>query len=92
VITLAFHDANTLAVRNVFEHKETLRGLSSYPDVRWFGEGKCWLVTAQLYDKLAEALGQHFAPLPVEFFERLPPRDLSIVPAKRKQPRRMIRV
>jgi hypothetical protein len=91
VITLAFCDGHTLTVRADYAHREEIKALASYPDIRWHPESKSWLLDARLFDKLSERLGQHFAPLPVEFFERLPPRDLSIVPAKRKQPRRMIR-
>jgi hypothetical protein len=75
VITLAFCDGHTLTVRADYAHREEIKALASYPDIRWHPESKSWLLDARLFDKLSERLGHEFAPLTMGLLEALPPRD-----------------
>ena len=78
MIHLQHFDATHIAVHAPYQHKDAIKQLADWPDVRWDGATKCWLCHARLYDKLAAALGADFAPLAYEFFCGLPAPDAPL--------------
>lgn len=79
MITLSHHSARYIALRNCYEHKDSIKMLADSPDVLWHKEGGAWLVDNRLWDELALALGkwltgtpdfwcdfQEYAPQPVQ--------------------------
>jgi hypothetical protein len=68
MITLSHHDARYLALRNCYAHKDAIKMLADYPDVRWDAESKAWLCDNRLWDDLALALGPWIAPHSPDFW------------------------
>jgi hypothetical protein len=76
MITLSHHDARYLALRNCYAHKDAIKMLADYPDVRWHKASGAWLVDNRLYDALADVLGKWLCAMPdfwLEFEEYVPP-------------------
>lgn len=65
-----------IEVQAPFQHREAIKALGAYPDVKWNAERKVWSIDARLYDKLARSMGQEFAPLTYDFFCGLPAPEI----------------
>jgi len=72
MLTLSHFDARYIAIKGGYEHRNTIKALAPYPDVKWAAEAGVWLVEACMWDKLVTYLGAHFAPLSYEFLCALP--------------------
>lgn len=64
-----------ITVRSEYKHRDAIKALAAWPDVKWLPERKVWSIDARLYDKLAGACGADFAPLTMEFLAALPPPE-----------------
>ena len=64
MIHITQHDARYLALRNCYEHRDAIKMLADYPDVRWHAESKAWLVDSRLWDDLALAVGRWLTGTP----------------------------
>lgn len=64
MIYITQHDARYLALRNCYEHRDAIKMLADYPDVRWHAESKAWLVDSRLWDDLALAVGKWLTGTP----------------------------
>jgi hypothetical protein len=64
MIHLTHHDARYLALRNCYAHKDAIKMLADYPDVRWDKASGAWLVDNRLYDALADVLGKWLCAAP----------------------------
>jgi hypothetical protein len=74
VITVSLHSPKYLALRSDFAHKDSIKALADYPDVKWDGDSKVWLVHVELMDKLIANLGDVINPLDVDFVMAMPLR------------------
>ena len=72
MLHLTRHDAKYIAVQAEYRHKDTIKALAPWPDVRWDADSKSWLIRVELYDKLAETLGADFAPLEYDMLAQIP--------------------
>jgi len=89
MITITHHSARYLALRNCYEHRDAIKALSDYPDVRFDAESKAWLVDNRMFDDLVLALGAYIAPLPVEFWLTFTPYEAP-APVKRRRTKQEI--
>jgi hypothetical protein len=72
MISLSLHSPKYIALRSDFAHKEQIKALADYPDVKWDGESKTWLMHVELMDKLIANLGDVLSPLEVDFVMTMP--------------------
>jgi hypothetical protein len=81
MIELSIRDKKYLSLRSDFAHREAIKSLADYPDVKWDAESRTWLMHVELMDKLIHILGDQLAPLDVDFVMTMPLR----APAERKR-------
>ena len=72
MITLALHNETHIALRNSYQHKDSIKALASYPDVQWGPDAKAWLLDVGLLGKLYETLGDSIAPASPSFWLACP--------------------
>ena len=83
MITISHHDARYIALCNCYEHRDAIKMLSDYPDVRWDKAAGAWLVDNRMFDQLAEVLGPWLAPASVSFWMEFTPYEPPPKPVRR---------
>lgn len=87
MISLLLYDEKYIALASDFRHKDAIKALAPYPDVKWSATDKLWLVDAELLPAVLHYLAGDLAPLTLDFIFGYPipqPRP----PAKRAPRRR----
>jgi len=88
MITISHHSERYIALRNCYEHRDAIKALADYPDVRWDKAAGAWLVDNRMFDQLAEVLGPWLAPASVSFWMEFTPYEPP--PVQRRRTTRQI--
>jgi len=89
MITLHLHDSTYIALESDYRHKDAIKELAGYPDVKWHAESRRWLVHALLLEKVIRTLGAEIAPASVDFWLGYPIPELG-QPQKRRRTKQQI--
>lgn len=72
MITIHLHDKRYIALQNDFRHKDDIKSLAPYPEVKWDADRRMWLVDGSLMWKLISYLGEYIAPLSLDVIFEYP--------------------
>lgn len=67
MITLTLHDDMYIALQADYAHRDDIKALAPYPEVRWHSEKRVWLVDARLLPKVINWFADVLAPLTLDF-------------------------
>ena len=85
MITPHLHDDTYIALQSDYRHKDAIKSLADYPDVRWSKKRCMWLIEVALLPNLYFFLGDVIAPASADFWMECP---LPRPPKKQAAPRR----
>lgn len=71
MITLHLQDKHYIALQSDYAHKDAIKALGEYPDRKWDGERRMWLLHLGLWPALVAALGLYLQGSP-EFWMGFP--------------------
>lgn len=86
MITPHLHNETHIALESDYRHKEPIKALATYPDVRWCKERRMWLLDVDLLQKLYFFMGDDIAPASADFWMECPlpkPRNKQAAPRRR---------
>lgn len=88
MLTLAPYTDTHVALLGTYPYRDRLKALALYPDLRYDGDERCWLLTIATLPMLYGALGDVIAPMPPGFWLALPlPSPAPVRKARRRRAR-----
>ena len=83
MIQLQLHDQTYIALTgDTYAHRDVIKALADYPEVKWDSGSRRWLIHAGLLDKLIYYLGEHVTGS-VDFWMGYPLEPVSLVKARK---------